>query len=188
MAQLVHGQHVVLELTRFIRGQLVHRLDELVLGVRQAVQGFRGRAVVAGGPRQMADAVVLQVVVTLQGGLVARVAHPTAAMALLERLAHASDAGAVHLDQAAAGMVEQLLHLLVDGGRPILDHEGGSSWGVSDGSSPQGQDAAHVPLVKMDHLARLLVAAADFLAPRYTLARKVLQHTQLQGLPLVASG
>ena len=85
-------------------------------------------------------------------------------------------------------MVEQLLHLLVNGGRPILDHEGGSSWGVSDCSSPQGQDAAHVPLVKMDHLARLLVAAADFLAPRYTLARKVLQHPKLQGLPLVAAG
>ena len=48
---------------------------------------------------------MLQVVVTLQGGLVARVAHPTATMALLERLAHASDAGAVHLDQTAAGMV-----------------------------------------------------------------------------------
>ena len=51
MAQLVHGQHVVLELTGSIRGQLVHRLDELALGVRQAVQGFRGRAVVAGGSR-----------------------------------------------------------------------------------------------------------------------------------------
>ena len=75
-AQFVHGQHVVLELTGFVRGQLVHRLDELLLGAYQPVQGFRGRAVVAGGSRQMADAVVLQVVVAFQRRLVARVAHP----------------------------------------------------------------------------------------------------------------
>ena len=187
-AQLVHGQHVVLELTGFVRGQLVHRLDELLLGAYQPVQGFRGRAVVAGGSRQMADAVVLQVVVAFQRRLVARVAHAPATVALLESLAHASDAGTVHLDQAAAGMVEQVFQFLADSRRSVFDDERRPLGRVPDGSSPQGQDAAHIPLVKMDHLARLLIAAAYLLPPRHTLARKVLQHAQLQGLPFVPPG
>ena len=142
----------------------------------------------AGSSGQVAEAVVLQVVVAFQRRLMARVAHATAAVALLERLAHASDAGAVHLDQAAAGVVQQLLQLLADGRRSVFHHKGGASWGVSNGSSPQGQDAAHIPLVKVDHPAGFLVAAAYLLPPRHTLARKVLQHPQLQGLPLVATG
>ena len=187
-AQLIHGQHVVLHPSGLVCGQLVHRLDELLLGAYQPVQGFRGSAVMAGSSGQVAEAVVLQVVVAFQCRLMARVAHATAAVALLERLAHASDAGAVHLDQAAAGVVQQLLQLLADGRRSVFNDEGGASRGVSDGSPPQGQDAAHVPLVKMNHPARLLVAAADFLPPRHTLACQVLQHAQLQGLALVAAG
>lgn len=103
-------------------------------------------------------------------------------------MADAGDAGSVDFDEATGGGGEEFFDFFWDGGGAVFYDECGATGGVSDGGSPECEEAAHVLLVEVDHLAGFFVTAPYFLAPADSFGGVVFEASELEWLAFVSAG